>query len=88
MLQYWTNFAATGNPNNNDEREMTLNDQLLYWPSYDLSSESYMYFQTPESTIVKQFDETICQFWDQVGYIKENNNKEDKTDKTVNIAMQ
>ncbi len=38
MLQYWVNFANTGNPNNGD---------LANWPPYEADKDCYLTFESP-----------------------------------------
>ena len=35
MIQYWTQFAKTGNPNK---------EGLLHWPKFDLNKQQYLDF--------------------------------------------
>ena len=54
MLRYWTQFAATGDPNT---------DGVPFWPPYDATSDPYL---TLDSTIQAGTDYRTaqCDFWD------------------------
>ena len=61
MIDYWTNFAKTGNPN-------SPASGWINWPSYDTQTDQVMLFNdvsTVQSGIWSQY----CSFWDQdMGY--------------------
>jgi len=61
MIDYWTNFARTSDPNQGQ------NPSTLIWPLYDSSSEGYMNFSTPNQ-VSSHLREDYCNFWDTVGY--------------------
>jgi len=61
MIDYWTNFARTGNPNQG------LNQPKLSWPQYHPKILENMRFSTP-SKIEKNWDSVACDFFDTLGY--------------------
>lgn len=68
MLEYWTNFAKTGDPNRN-----TISNQdetsLLNWPRYQQPGDwQIMKLRTPKNEVIKNFNNDFCHFWDGVGY--------------------
>jgi len=40
----------------------------LEWPAYNTQTSQSMYLQTPQSTIVTNFLDDYCSFWDDIGY--------------------
>jgi carboxylesterase type B len=59
MTSYWTSFAATGNPNQNN--------QYLNWPIYRKASDMIMNLRVP-LTPISGYNAKNCDFWDSVGY--------------------
>ncbi|OYU83355.1 MAG: hypothetical protein CFE24_11665 [Flavobacterium sp. BFFFF2] len=57
MLQYWVNFAATGNPNGSN---------LLNWPAYNGASDPYMELNTPCNGSQTGVRTAQCNLWDAV----------------------
>ncbi|CAH1780157.1 unnamed protein product, partial [Owenia fusiformis] len=53
MMQYWANFAATGNPNDGD---------LPHWPEYDLEEEEFAILK-PRVSRSQMFSHKKYQFW-------------------------
>lgn len=72
MVEYWTTFAHTGNPNPTSENERF--GQLLSWPEYRVDpvtgtkTAGYMRFKTPKSDVLTDYDSDICKFWDSIRY--------------------
>ncbi|KAK3610330.1 hypothetical protein CHS0354_029800 [Potamilus streckersoni] len=63
MIIYWSNFAATSDPNKG------LHTGEKIWPRYYSGQpQKVMYFMTPENKIVENFRKTYCDFWDRIGY--------------------
>eukprot|EP01133_Synstelium_polycarpum_P003717 gene3717-4285_t len=62
LMQYWTNFAKTGNPNTGSAPSPSLE-----WPAFDKSSDQSLIFQTPSFTTVG-LRKSYCDFWDTRGY--------------------
>jgi para-nitrobenzyl esterase len=57
MLQYWSNFAATGNPNGAD---------LAVWPEYNANTDCYLEIKaTPDGTQCG-LRTAECDLWDEV----------------------
>jgi carboxylesterase type B len=52
LVDYWSNFAKTGNPNRasleDDENESST---LLQWPQYSVGAEQSMHFATPNNYV-------------------------------------
>jgi len=61
MIDYWTNFARTGDPN----KGRTVN---VMWPKFDTSTWSNMEFQTPYNHVVQKLRKGFSDFWDELGY--------------------
>lgn len=73
IMDYWTNFAKTGDPNGlarslgsggrNGPRLTPL------WPQYGPDgSWPYFRFQSPSGTVDTDYKKDNCDFWDTVGY--------------------
>jgi carboxylesterase type B len=62
MIDYWTNFARTGNPNKGANSVSTL------WPKFDVSQLQDMKFIAPNSIVEQDFKQENCDFWDSIGY--------------------
>lgn len=61
MLQYWVNFANTGNPNGTN---------LVNWPEYDTSSDCYLEIKASPNGTQCGLRTEKCDFWDAVsGFI-------------------
>jgi hypothetical protein len=62
MAGYWTRFAATGNPNVDD-------DSVVHWPAFKdphgpgRGSNQHIVFGTPVRSD-KRLREGLCEFWD------------------------
>ena len=55
MMEYWANFAKTGNPNG---------PQLPYWPRYDSDAHQSLSFRPGQTAITDDFDlDHHCAFW-------------------------
>ena len=52
MMDYWTNFARTGDPNRED---------LIRWPAYDAKAEKYMEFGDAP-VIGSNLEKNVCDF--------------------------
>ncbi|XP_072040818.1 carboxylesterase 1C-like [Amphiura filiformis] len=52
MMMYWTNFAKSGNPNQNPDQPAAANaiNDLPTWPNYNLNDMSYMYLSANDTT--------------------------------------
>jgi acetylcholinesterase/cholinesterase len=70
MMSYWTNFAKTGDPNNDGSDSHITNTKissLTNWPAWTPLDKLSLVFSngteaTTESTL------SLCGFWDEVGY--------------------
>ena len=61
MLQYWVNFANTGNPNGTN---------LVNWPEYETSSDCYLEIKASPNGSQCGLRTEKCDFWDAVsGFI-------------------
>ncbi len=61
MIDYWTNFAKTGNPNKPAP--------VQFWPQFDYNTFNSLNINTPNS-IVQGLQQKKCDFWDKIGYLK------------------
>lgn len=61
MIAYWTNFAYTSDPNKGPH---SVN---LQWPLYD-SASKMIKFKAPNNTVIDNYLEKYCDFWDSIGY--------------------
>lgn len=61
MMEYWTNFMHTGNPNKGPS------SPVLSWPQWTGASRPTMTFQTP-SYVGPYWRQNFCEFWDRSGY--------------------
>ncbi|EFC35621.1 type-B carboxylesterase/lipase [Naegleria gruberi] len=83
MIQYWTNFAYSGNPNykskdNSKSNDSTRNDSidLPYWSAFTTSNVLNMEFQTPKTSMVQglrkqkldMFDKMWLSSWLLINY--------------------
>jgi carboxylesterase type B len=59
MIDYWTNFAKTGNPNKPAP--------VQYWPQFDYTNFNSLNINTPIS-VVQGLKKNKCDFWDSIGY--------------------
>jgi para-nitrobenzyl esterase len=61
MLGYWTQFAATGNPN----APTDVGDAgTPSWPSYQATTDQYLQLLDPTPMSVANLRKTQCDFWD------------------------
>jgi len=63
IMNYWANFAKTGNPNQGSQTPPRVN-----WPSWNPSTLSSIRFATPQNQIVNGLQKQLCDFWDVIGY--------------------
>jgi carboxylesterase type B len=61
MVDYWTNFAHTGNPNKGPNPANTV------WPQYSPTSRGSIMLATPVQPVYG-FSKKICDWWDTQGY--------------------
>jgi carboxylesterase type B len=59
MTGYWSNFAATGNPNKGPATP------TLTWPQYDPVSDLNMQLQVPLN-VTQHLMQNLCNMWDSV----------------------
>jgi para-nitrobenzyl esterase len=58
MVSYWTQFAASGNPNS---------FETPYWPRYWSAADDFQSLDTPNARTEYNFDQVHqCDFWDQL----------------------
>ncbi|KAK7474994.1 hypothetical protein BaRGS_00033741 [Batillaria attramentaria] len=73
IMDFWTNFAKTGDPNN-PGRNSTGNKSgrsatALQWPVYAQDGDWPAFrFKTPASIIDTNYHGPYCDFWDTIGY--------------------
>jgi para-nitrobenzyl esterase len=58
MLGYWTQFAATGNPNGSTSGPGPV------WPAYAESSDQYLQLLDPTPMAISNLRQAQCDFWD------------------------
>ncbi|MFB6551663.1 carboxylesterase/lipase family protein [Streptomyces sp. NPDC056405] len=59
MVQYWTNFARTGDPNSPDSGAPS-------WPVYEPEKDNFMALRIPDPAVATGFSEFHhCDFWEQ-----------------------
>jgi carboxylesterase type B len=61
MLGYWTQFAATGNPNAPGD---AVDAGAPAWPSYAAATDQYLEFLDPTPMSIANLRKTQCDFWD------------------------
>jgi para-nitrobenzyl esterase len=61
MLGYWTQFAATGDPNAGTDAGAPQ------WPAYDTASDPYLDFVEPAPMASANLRKAQCDFWDSLG---------------------
>ena len=61
MLGYWTQFAATGNPNAPGN---AADAGTPAWPSYAATTDQYMELLDPTPMSITNLRKTQCDFWD------------------------
>ncbi|KAF2068395.1 hypothetical protein CYY_010279 [Polysphondylium violaceum] len=60
LMNYWTNFAKSGNPN----QGLPVPTQ---WSTYNSNTDEMLIFQTPPF-IQSGYLSTYCNYWDSIGY--------------------
>ena len=78
IMDFWTNFAKTGNPNDpgRDQRHARRGSGTsrssgpkLAWPAYGEEGDwPLLRFKTPTSSVEANYHGPYCDFWDSVGY--------------------
>jgi para-nitrobenzyl esterase len=58
MQGYWTQFAATGNPNAASDAGAPM------WPSYTTATDQYLQLVDPTPMAISNFRKPQCDFWD------------------------
>ena len=67
VIEYWTNFAKTGDPNKSSDK--CRRKDAMNWPIYtNDNSWLQMRFKAPGSSVDSNFRGHYCDFWDHVGY--------------------
>lgn len=61
MMDYWTNFGRTGDPNNG------TNAVTLQWPAYNPTSDQNMEFSVP-NFVNTGLRKEYCDYFDKIGY--------------------
>jgi carboxylesterase type B len=57
MLGYWTQFAATGDPNG------SLDAGAPAWPSYETATDEYLELLDPTPMASTHLRQAECDFW-------------------------
>ena len=69
VIDYWTNFAWSGDPNIPRPTAVSGQRKLLHWPRIQSRSEYHaFFFQVPGSHVIKNYRRPECDFWDSIGY--------------------
>jgi len=58
MQGYWTQFAATGNPNDPEDAGSPT------WPSYTAATDQYLELLDPTPMVIPNLRKMQCDFWD------------------------
>jgi len=66
MVNYWTNFAYTGNPNKAGDGRSTSG--LVKWEPFSSSNLVNMQFETPRVFMNQNLKKTVLDMFDYVGY--------------------
>jgi carboxylesterase type B len=64
MVEYWTNFAWSGDPNTNNRGLFSKTK----WPVYNSADKRNMQFVAPNSYVRENLLSQACDFWDSIGY--------------------
>ena len=67
ILEYYGNFAWTGNPNTPGPLHRNAK-QLVNWPAFTAESLSYLQWVTPEVVPSTGYQKEACDFFDQFSY--------------------
>jgi len=62
MIDYWTNFARTANPNKG------LNNVSPIWPAFNSNTMQNMKFIAPIPVVQTNWNQQNCDFFDSIGY--------------------
>ncbi|XP_063953285.1 cholinesterase 2-like isoform X2 [Lytechinus pictus] len=65
IIQYWTNFASSGDPNQNEDSPWLMND-LPDWPLYDPITTDLSKNISPAMTDDSAFKSRECRFWNMI----------------------
>lgn len=74
IMDFWTNFAKTSDPNkpsdsNGSRLRPSASRNSIYWPAYSQFRNWPFYrFKTPDSFIDVNYHGPYCDFWDTIGY--------------------
>ena len=69
ILEYYGNFAWTGNPNSPGPLQRDdKNKKLVNWPAFTAGSLSYLQWVTPEVVPSTGYQKEACDFFDQFSY--------------------
>ncbi|XP_055955260.1 crystal protein [Patella vulgata] len=69
IIQYWTNFAKTGDPNKGMDDDKYYVQNAPVWPVYTKTAKyPILHFQTPASSVENDYQQRLCDFWDTIGY--------------------
>eukprot|EP00049_Salpingoeca_infusionum_P011926 m.210889 g.210889 ORF g.210889 m.210889 type:complete len:549 (-) comp15054_c0_seq7:267-1913(-) len=65
VVSYWTNFAATGNPNKPGPNNPSAPAVKVTWPTFTQGKSDYLQIDVPISSET-DFMGDFCEFWDEV----------------------
>ncbi|XP_041458995.1 cholinesterase 2-like isoform X1 [Lytechinus variegatus] len=65
IIQYWTNFASSGDPNQNEDSPWLMKD-LPDWPLYDPITTDLSKNISPAMTDDSAFKSRECRFWNMI----------------------
>jgi len=68
MVDYWSNFAKTGDPNRSSLSKPSEESNLVNWPQYTQNNDAALRLVTPTPIVQTGILNDNCNFWDGIGY--------------------
>ena len=62
MMEYWSNFAASSNPNTGRSQP------AVQWPTFSATNDAYMVLDFDGIHTTTDLDTSACDFFDKIGY--------------------